>query len=90
MIERIFLVTLSLLPACLVAAAEREMPRLASGQFGNALVAADLRLDLSGARANQAAVPSVQPSEKRHVAVFNEPRRYGGWPANGGVWSWGT
>ena len=27
---------------------------------------------------------------KQDVAVFDEPGRYGGWPANGGVWSWGN
>jgi hypothetical protein len=25
----------------------------------------------------------------RHVKVFNEPGRFGGWPANHGLWSWG-
>jgi hypothetical protein len=35
------------------------------------------------------AAATVQPGEKHHVVVFKEPGRYGGWPANGGVWSWG-
>ena len=26
----------------------------------------------------------------RHVIVFNEPGRYGGWPANQGIWRWGN
>ncbi|MBS0206614.1 MAG: exo-alpha-sialidase [Planctomycetes bacterium] len=26
----------------------------------------------------------------RHVAVFHEPGRFGGWPANHGIWSWGN
>lgn len=34
--------------------------------------------------------PSVRPAECRHVAVFDEPGRYGGWPANGGAWVWGN
>jgi hypothetical protein len=25
----------------------------------------------------------------RHVKIFNEPGRYGGWPANHGMWAWG-
>ena len=35
-------------------------------------------------------VSTVQPSEKQNVTVYGEPGRYGGWPANGGVWSWGN
>lgn len=26
----------------------------------------------------------------RHVKVFNEPGRFGGWPANHGLWAWGN
>lgn len=33
-------------------------------------------------------VPIVRPSEKQDVTVFCEKGRYGGWPANGGAWSW--
>ncbi len=25
----------------------------------------------------------------RHVIVYHEPGRFGGWPANNGIWSWG-
>ena len=25
-----------------------------------------------------------------HVEVYYEPGRYGGWPANHGIWSWGN
>lgn len=32
-----------------------------------------------------AAVP-----EKTHVIVFQEDDRFGGWPANNGIWSWGN
>jgi Neuraminidase (sialidase) len=28
--------------------------------------------------------------KKKHVTVFKEPGRFGGWPANNGVWSWGN
>lgn len=34
--------------------------------------------------------PSVVPSQRQDVVIFGEPGRYGGWPANGGVWSWGN
>ena len=26
----------------------------------------------------------------RHVDVYREPGRFGGWPANHGIWSWGN
>lgn len=28
--------------------------------------------------------------EARHVEVYHEPGRFGGWPANHGMWSWGN
>jgi len=34
-----------------------------------------------------AASPDVK---KKHVTVFKEPGRFGGWPANNGVWVWGN
>jgi len=34
-----------------------------------------------------AAGPDVK---KKHVTVFKEPGRFGGWPANNGVWVWGN
>src|SRR6516165_10035894 len=34
---------------------------------------------------------SMQAKEPvvEHVMVFHEPGRFGGWPANHGIWSWG-
>jgi hypothetical protein len=29
------------------------------------------------------------PAGARHVRVYAEPGRFGGWPANHGIWSWG-
>ena len=26
----------------------------------------------------------------RHVMVYHQPGRFGGWPANHGIWSWGN
>ncbi len=37
------------------------------------------------------AVPpgAEQPANVQHVMVYHEPGRFGGWPANHGIWSWG-
>lgn len=32
---------------------------------------------------------TVQPAPKENITIFNEPGRYGGWPANHGLWQWG-
>lgn len=31
----------------------------------------------------------VPPEDVQHVVVYHEPGRFGGWPANHGIWSWG-
>lgn len=31
-----------------------------------------------------------QPAVIKHLDVYNEPGRFGGWPANHGIWSWGN
>ena len=33
---------------------------------------------------------AAQPRVVKHVVVYKEAGRYGGWPANHGVWSWGN
>jgi hypothetical protein len=35
------------------------------------------------------AAPPSPPAKARHVKVYAEPGRFGGWPANHGIWSWG-
>jgi BNR repeat-like domain len=30
------------------------------------------------------------PAGARHVRIYAEPGRFGGWPANHGIWSWGN
>ena len=30
-----------------------------------------------------------KPTVMKHVTVYREPGRFGGWPANHGIWSWG-
>ena len=34
------------------------------------------------------AEPSIL-ADAKHVKVYAEPGRFGGWPANHGIWSWG-
>lgn len=31
-----------------------------------------------------------RPSDVKHVKVYYEPGRFGGWPANQGIWNWGN
>jgi hypothetical protein len=33
--------------------------------------------------------PQSPPASAKHVKVYAEPGRFGGWPANHGIWSWG-
>lgn len=33
--------------------------------------------------------PAVE-SDVQHVVVYHEPGRFGGWPANHGIWNWGN
>lgn len=35
------------------------------------------------------AIAAVQPSSKENIVVYQEAGRYGGWPANHGLWQWG-
>ncbi|MGH8021277.1 MAG: hypothetical protein ACREIA_23950, partial [Opitutaceae bacterium] len=32
---------------------------------------------------------AAQASSLQHVIVYYEKDRFGGWPANNGIWSWG-
>lgn len=32
----------------------------------------------------------VNSSDVKHIKVYYEPGRYGGWPANNGIWIWGN
>lgn len=34
--------------------------------------------------------PMLIAEDARHVKVYHEPGRFGGWPANHGIWSWGN
>ncbi len=35
-------------------------------------------------------LPARSPASAHHVIVYQEAGRYGGWPANHGIWSWGN
>jgi hypothetical protein len=37
-----------------------------------------------------AALAAAQPRSPQHVLVYRQPGRFGGWPANHGIWSWGN
>jgi hypothetical protein len=54
------------------------------------LVGAALVLGLGFLRAGDT-FPTLAPRklEARHVMVYHKPGRFGGWPANHGIWSWG-
>jgi hypothetical protein len=54
-----------------------------------ATAADDVHLRIAPATANTQAIPSAAPLSKENITVFSEPGRYGGWPANHGLWQWG-
>ncbi|TAN36182.1 MAG: hypothetical protein EPN23_09500 [Verrucomicrobia bacterium] len=39
-----------------------------------------------GGKAEQ---PTLSPASQQNTVVFEQPGRYGGWPANQGIWAWG-
>jgi hypothetical protein len=39
--------------------------------------------------ATLASALAAAPVPAKHVIVYHEPGRFGGWPANNGVWNWG-
>src|SRR5205085_8576033 len=44
------------------------------------------------ALATAPALPGAAPAQGvavEHVMVYHQPGRFGGWPANHGIWSWG-
>ncbi len=51
--------------------------------------AADAKLEIAPDKQPNSATPKLQPATKENVVVYTEPARYGGWPANHGLWQWG-
>lgn len=50
---------------------------------------ADTRLEVLKPGSPNAASPTVSPASRENVILYKEPGRYGGWPANHGLWQWG-
>ncbi|MDX2035329.1 MAG: sialidase family protein [Isosphaeraceae bacterium] len=44
---------------------------------------------IAGVLGAMTAVADGDPKVDRHLAVYREKGRFGGWPANHGIWSWG-
>lgn len=53
------------------------------------LGATDAKLEISDSPTTQQNVASARPATQKHVIVYKEEGRYGGWPANHGLWQWG-
>src|SRR5205085_4881331 len=51
----------------------------------NAYLESDRHTRTNGTRS----VPATQPGDIKHVTVYDKPGRFGGWPANHRIWSWG-
>ena len=47
------------------------------------------RLDPGDAKGAPATAATLKPASRENVIVYKEPGRYGGWPANHGLWQWG-
>lgn len=58
--------------------------------LGRAVPADTPHLDPALSAPGGAAALTVLPAAKQDCVVFQEAGRYGGWPANGGAWSWGN
>ena len=53
-------------------------------------LAADPHLEIAGDKKGaKGATPMLAPATKENFTVYREPGRYGGWPANHGLWQWG-
>ena len=44
----------------------------------------------NGQGADESSTALAKPVSEKHVNVYAEPHRFGGWPANFGIWSWGN
>lgn len=47
------------------------------------------RLDTGDPSVKPVAAPTLTPPTKENLIIYNEAGRYGGWPANHGLWQWG-
>ncbi|MBI5772934.1 MAG: exo-alpha-sialidase [Verrucomicrobia bacterium] len=51
--------------------------------------AADAKLEIATDAIPANKMPVLRPATKENVVVYKEAGRYGGWPANHGLWQWG-
>ena len=51
--------------------------------------AADAKLEIATDKGGKATAPKLRPATQENVIVYKEAGRYGGWPANHGLWQWG-
>jgi Neuraminidase (sialidase) len=49
----------------------------------------DAKLEITADKTEKAAAPKLKPATQENVIVYKEAGRYGGWPANQGLWQWG-
>ena len=50
---------------------------------------ADAKLEILKPGSPTTAAPTVRPASRENVIIYKEAGRYGGWPANHGLWQWG-
>ncbi|MBB5035335.1 sialidase family protein [Prosthecobacter vanneervenii] len=57
----------------------------------NVFAADDAKLEIDDSAKKKAAAPTIAlpADQKQNVIIYKEPGRYGGWPANHGLWQWG-
>ena len=53
------------------------------------LALADAKLEILTPGSPTPTTPPARPVSRDNVIVYKEPGRYGGWPANQGMWQWG-
>lgn len=49
----------------------------------------DAKLEIAGGKDSKGETITLAAENKQNVIVYKEPGRYGGWPANHGLWQWG-
>lgn len=57
----------------------------------NVFAADDAKLEIADSAKKKAGEPTIAlpADQKQNVIIYKEPGRYGGWPANHGLWQWG-
>ncbi|MBB5040258.1 sialidase family protein [Prosthecobacter dejongeii] len=50
---------------------------------------ADTKLEILKPVLPTSKAPALSPATRENVIIYKEPGRYGGWPANHGLWQWG-